>query len=285
MPENQSPSKKSSKSRREGVRRTLKSKEVATWRRLLQSPAAIPSMLIVLSFVAIASSLVIWSQRSSVLPAGRIADRTTSVRLEFQVLDEQATEREREKRRDRAPRVYHIDSQLIDSLRTSLNTLPQILSAAETLDQVVPEIRDAFVLTPAQFEAVRAQAVDGEAIPSWRASASALIKILETTPFLTSEEYQVSLSENKRLQLYHSDGEIRTTGIDTAVNIGKDSADQVIALVQRAGFDGPLAQVAGQRLITLNRPTYVHNKEATDAMRSEERRVGKECRSRWSPYH
>ena len=26
-------------------------------------------------------------------------------------------------------------------------------------------------------------------------------------------------------------------------------------------------------------------KELTDAMRSEERRVGKECRSRWSPYH
>jgi len=63
-------------------------------------------MLIVLSFVAIASSLVIWSQRSSVLPAGRIADRTTSVRLEFQVLDEQATEREREKRRDQIGRAH-----------------------------------------------------------------------------------------------------------------------------------------------------------------------------------
>src|SRR5260221_14748310 len=25
--------------------------------------------------------------------------------------------------------------------------------------------------------------------------------------------------------------------------------------------------------------------DATDAQRSEERRVGKECRSRWSPYH
>ena len=25
--------------------------------------------------------------------------------------------------------------------------------------------------------------------------------------------------------------------------------------------------------------------EVDDAMRSEERRVGKECRSRWSPYH
>ena len=28
----------------------------------------------------------------------------------------------------------------------------------------------------------------------------------------------------------------------------------------------------------------VHNR-STDKMRSEERRVGKECRSRWSPYH
>ena len=26
-------------------------------------------------------------------------------------------------------------------------------------------------------------------------------------------------------------------------------------------------------------------KEALDELRSEERRVGKECRSRWSPYH
>ena len=26
-------------------------------------------------------------------------------------------------------------------------------------------------------------------------------------------------------------------------------------------------------------------KEATEDTRSEERRVGKECRSRWSPYH
>ena len=29
----------------------------------------------------------------------------------------------------------------------------------------------------------------------------------------------------------------------------------------------------------------VQYREACEAMRSEERRVGKECRSRWSPYH
>ena len=30
---------------------------------------------------------------------------------------------------------------------------------------------------------------------------------------------------------------------------------------------------------------YLISNELVDAERSEERRVGKECRSRWSPYH
>src|SRR5260370_10482586 len=31
--------------------------------------------------------------------------------------------------------------------------------------------------------------------------------------------------------------------------------------------------------------TFVEHRSFLDAFRSEERRVGKECRSRWSPYH
>src|SRR2546426_2211590 len=38
-----------------------------------------------------------------------------------------------------------------------------------------------------------------------------------------------------------------------------------------------------QRALSDPRSTYV--KRAAQALRSEERRVGKECRSRWSPYH
>ena len=30
---------------------------------------------------------------------------------------------------------------------------------------------------------------------------------------------------------------------------------------------------------------YLHGAEVIKRYRSEERRVGKECRSRWSPYH
>ena len=34
-----------------------------------------------------------------------------------------------------------------------------------------------------------------------------------------------------------------------------------------------------------NREFYTNGVDGRDQCRSEERRVGKECRSRWSPYH
>ena len=43
----------------------------------------------------------------------------------------------------------------------------------------------------------------------------------------------------------------------------------------RMRFDGAASMLGDSRDILLK----------TDAARSEERRVGKECRSRWSPYH
>ena len=38
--------------------------------------------------------------------------------------------------------------------------------------------------------------------------------------------------------------------------------------------------------LSLNQDLYAKEKKVlTELLRSEERRVGKECRSRWSPYH
>src|SRR3712207_9461299 len=57
---------------------------------------------------------------------------------------------------------------------------------------------------------------------------------------------------------------------------------------QRAG-EIERQQIAGEehlgdRLDVAGLPA-LHAREAGDGERSEERRVGKECRSRWSPYH
>ena len=39
-----------------------------------------------------------------------------------------------------------------------------------------------------------------------------------------------------------------------------------------------------KRVVARSKKFYAHDEDGT-AHRSEERRVGKECRSRWSPYH
>ena len=55
------------------------------------------------------------------------------------------------------------------------------------------------------------------------------------------------------------------------------------------GIDVALIETDGETVSRFG-PSAVHvyrdeEPDQLDALRSEERRVGKECRSRWSPYH
>ena len=45
------------------------------------------------------------------------------------------------------------------------------------------------------------------------------------------------------------------------------------------------ATKAKAKFVDLSEGGYVDKQKYTDEIRSEERRVRKECRSRWSPYH
>src|SRR2546430_6876130 len=44
-------------------------------------------------------------------------------------------------------------------------------------------------------------------------------------------------------------------------------------------------RLRGARVATISDIVFPANRDAVGLARSEERRVGKECRSRWSPYH
>ena len=48
---------------------------------------------------------------------------------------------------------------------------------------------------------------------------------------------------------------------------------------------GTKVQVNARKKGSTKNATHVMYKRDAGGMRSEERRVGKECRSRWSPYH
>ena len=75
------------------------------------------------------------------------------------------------------------------------------------------------------------------------------------------------------------------TWVEVVVFIGDDRSDE-LALEILGDFDlglkvGDDAVEPGGPL----EPSLVHVKRAVELERSEERRVGKECRSRWSPDH
>ena len=64
------------------------------------------------------------------------------------------------------------------------------------------------------------------------------------------------------------------------IGIGGSSMSGLALIAIDQGFD-----VAGSDIVSSKYTEKLAGKGATILTRSEERRVGKECRSRWSPYH
>ena len=89
------------------------------------------------------------------------------------------------------------------------------------------------------------------------------------------DERKDELIENLKLYNYHSDGKTNTMEqtfqVDYTTPIGKLHTIEtgVKYIFRRNSSDNKFYEAAG----------------GSNDYRSEERRVGKECRSRWSPYH
>src|SRR3712207_7399280 len=76
--------------------------------------------------------------------------------------------------------------------------------------------------------------------------------------------------------------DIGVTGVQTCALSDLRSQSAAVSTCP-AGIDGLIISSATVRSLTASSPSD-HSPSTTDN-RSEERRVGKECRSRWSPYH
>src|ERR1035437_9965906 len=96
----------------------------------------------------------------------------------------------------------------------------------------------------------------------------------------------------------HSDSDRRILGgtASPPVHLGHDNSpapqqtpNMTTTLI--TGANKGLGYETARRLIEAGHSVWMGARDATrgqqaaDALRSEERRVGKECRSRWSPYH
>ena len=58
--------------------------------------------------------------------------------------------------------------------------------------------------------------------------------------------------------------------------------DRIFKRIYEDDINGTISH---ERFLKLSAEYEAEQKELTEFVRSEERRVGRECRSRWSPYH
>ena len=115
------------------------------------------------------------------------------------------------------------------------------------------------------------------------------------TPHVDTGDYVIIVNADKikvtgkkleqKIYYNHSDyvGGMRET---TLKEMLAKKPERVIELAVKGMLPkGPLGRSMYTKLFVYAGPEHKHEAQKPEALRSEERRVGKECRSRWSPYH
>ena len=289
------------KTRRSEIRRLVTTRERMDWRDMVARPEFLPIAVALASFILL-SSVAIGVYRGSVLVGvNRTMDSTREARIDFEVVDQEATQRERASASDRAPWVYNANEALFNELRIAMGSLPQALGASESYEQVAEEIRDAFRLTAAQYQGIRRTTSTPEERAEWRSRVDMLINELQRTPLLENAEYQrllqapASQMELRRVEMRatgdgETEPELRAQRISDsdAMAVTPDDAslrtaveDRLRRIALRAGFVDAGVDVVVQRLMSLRRPTYEFDKPATDALRAQAAASTPQVREVW----
>ncbi len=259
------------------VRRRVSNPELrrATLAQLLRNvrnAAAEPTFVPVTGIgfgLAIALALIILSARAfPPLAVGRIADTTLTVRVEFEQLDELATERNQEIAQRATPRVYSALGDAFEQLSGELRRLPTALAGAQSVNEVAPELRQKYGLDEIRLAAIRGAVRDGEATAEWERKVNSLFSTLRMYPLLSSEEYQRANAQNvTRLQLAFASGSTQVVAINRAINIENPDAtggrDTMRDIVAQTGFSGSLAATVVDFLTRSALPTFAFDHETT----------------------
>lgn len=226
----------------------------------LQSPPVGWGVLVGAAFIMLCTALVNWGRGEAGVAIGQLMNETRTVRTAFTTADLDATETRRDAARAEAPRVYQANEEVLESVRTELESLPRTLAAVETLEDVAEPIRVAFRLSPEGLAAVQQFVIDGEVTPAWRARVRDLIAGLERRPILDLESWQRAMQEgnHRQIELRFADREPVLVAKNAVVNGGDDDdlTKEVRFLGERVGFQGAALRVVVARILTDRRPTF-----------------------------
>lgn len=238
-----------------------------------RSPNRVWSLLIWGGFILVCAVIAIWARQQPLVASGRVMNFTALARVQFMVENPAATEQQRALARQRTPRVYQPLMSVVESISVSIENLPRILSAVEDFNQVAPEVRRQFNLTPEAFEEIRRHMVDGEISPQWRERTEALIAGLLERPIVDANTYQREHFESAAPQI-----ELRVPGVGV-VRRGKGAlvsirderqlADTMVEVVRSAAFEPPISGAIVSRLTIAPEPTFRFDEAITAERQAE----------------
>ncbi len=237
---------------------------------LADSPTAAWGAGLTIAATMVASMLVIWTRESPRVEVGRVMDDTRLVRSDFERRDPAAEAQARDAARNRAPRVYTANTEVLAQLEQSLESLPAAVASATALERLDPALRERFSLTPELLSAAQAVEKDGKV---WKSTVSQFMGDLRQRPVLDEQTFQRALAEGLHTEVVLVLGEgvevhrPRTEVVNLVAE--RERRDAMRALARDAGFSGALAQVVVNRVMAEHHPTFRFDEARTAAEQAD----------------
>lgn len=249
------PVKVQPRSRTEDLRKEIEA-AASGWRRHVFNRSTGWGLVVCLGLTGLVAFAAIWASGRPLVEAGRVMADTRTVRTEFRVVDETATEQAKAAARLSAPRVYVALKEILDDTRRALESLPEALGNVEEIDAVEPTLVAQLGLTQEGLDDLRQYRDNGKVSDRYLGMVRRLYENLCRTPILDAQTYQLERAAGSTLM------DLRV-GARPAEDVPKlraldagspGIADELRALAAASGFSGPTLDVVVARLMNAGQP-------------------------------
>lgn len=259
-------------SRREEVRRTI-AKDRYDWHSILDRPSVFLCFAIGLFFVACVSMIIFWAQSQPMAREGQIMLDTFAARIDFDIIDNEATRTAREAAADTAPAVYRAIEGRVNALSAPLYGLPKVVAGKQVPADLPPDLVDRLKITGETIAALQ-KYLDASAEPTaeWKSMVDRFVSDrLLRNPLITADQWareQLAPPAGAVDLHFMRDGEDTIISIQRADLVNTDGdgiADRVAEMVRVFPVD--LRKSIEASLMFELSPTFQYDDQATAANR------------------
>jgi putative nucleotidyltransferase with HDIG domain len=195
---------KSSSNRRRDVRRAVP-RPAPRWLDLFRRRDFGWAVLFVLLFTVVGSAIAVSSRSRSANYLGQVIDKPIVSRVQFEAIDTDTTERDREFARRNVPPVFTHNQDLYDTLRTQVLTLLNL--PRDPYEAIPQDYRESLELSRAGYDRL-AQYVnvddrDGLTPENWQRRTESMLQRLYNHVILDPEQYEQVTSRLGRIHAFH----------------------------------------------------------------------------------